>query len=104
MDAKRLSRQVFKSPHSFDEHRIHAAAVYCSDGRWGENFDDFEYDYLKLLRYDRFAIPGGPATLAQRKTPAGEIAREHLALLIEAHELQRVVLIQHDDCALSTFQ
>lgn len=90
---------VFRSPHRFDEHRIHAAAVYCSDGRWGENFDDFAYDHLKLLRYDRFAVPGGPATLARTGAASFDVAREHLQLLIEAHGLTRVCLIQHADCA-----
>ena len=90
---------VFESPHRFDEHRIHAAAVYCSDGRWGENFDDFAYDHLKLLRYDRFAVPGGPATLARTGAASYEVAREHVELLIDAHGLTRVCLIQHDDCA-----
>jgi hypothetical protein len=94
-----MSDVVFKSPHRFDEHRIHAAAVYCSDGRWGENFDDFAYDYLKLLRYDRFAVPGGPATLARRGAASFDVAREHIELLIQAHGLTRVCLIQHADCA-----
>ena len=34
---------------------------YCSDGRWGEAFDEFCHAGLGLPRYDRFAVPGGPA-------------------------------------------
>jgi hypothetical protein len=94
-----MSEVVFKSPHVFDEHRIHAASVYCSDGRWGENFDDFNYDHLKLLRYDRVAVPGGPATLARSGNASFDVARAHMELLIVAHGLTRVCLIQHDDCA-----
>ena len=36
-----------------------AAAVYCSDGRYGEHMDDFLHNCLGLPRYDRVAIPGG---------------------------------------------
>ena len=37
-----------------------AAAVYCSDGRFGEHVDDFLHNALKLPRYDRLAVPGVP--------------------------------------------
>ena len=41
-------RVVYESSARFDENRIRAAAVYCSDGRFGEHFDDFLHNYLKL--------------------------------------------------------
>ena len=34
-------KYVYDSSFPFDENRIGAAAVYCSDGRFGEQFDDF---------------------------------------------------------------
>ena len=55
---------VFGSSERFDENRIRAAAVYCSDGRFGEHFDDFLHNALELPRYDRLALPGGAACLA----------------------------------------
>lgn len=81
--------------------RIHAAAMYCSDGRVGEHFDDFMQTGLQLPRYDRLALPGGPACLAgyteARLEEEGVI--DELRFLVSAHNLTRIVLIQHQDCA-----
>jgi hypothetical protein len=81
--------------------RIYAAAMYCSDGRVGEHFDDFMSDGLKLPRYDRLALPGGPACLAgyteARLEEEGVI--DELRFLVTAHKLTRIVLIQHEGCA-----
>jgi len=50
---------MFQSSHPFVVDRIRAAAVTCSDGRWGAQIDDFIETGLALPRYDRVAIPGG---------------------------------------------
>lgn len=92
---------TYTSPLPYEESRIHAAALYCSDGRVGEHFDDFLQNGLSLPRYDRLAMPGGPACLAdhaETKAPEQQALTE-LRFLIEAHELSRIVLIQHDGCA-----
>jgi len=83
---------------------MHAAAVYCSDGRIGEHFDDFLQNGLGLPRYDRVALPGGPACLAgydEAKVEQVGIVDE-LRFLIDAHKLSRIVLIQHEACAFYT--
>ena len=92
---------VFASSVPFDNTRIHAAAVYCSDGRLGEQFDDFMYGALGLPRYDRLAVPGGAACLAGHFAAyrEGEIVASQLEFLISVHGLRRVVLIAHQDCA-----
>ena len=81
--------------------RVRAAAVYCSDGRFGEHFDDFLTHGLKLPYYDRVALPGGPACLVRHGNSdafqAGVL--DELKFLVEGHGLDRVVLIQHGDCA-----
>jgi hypothetical protein len=69
--------------------------MYCSDGRWGDAFDEFCHSRLHIPRYDRFAVPGGPASLAEDSAPTWQ----QLALLVKAHELQRIVLISHFGCA-----
>ena len=81
--------------------RIHGAAIYCSDGRVGEHFDDFLLHGLKLPRYDRLAIPGGPACLAGHTEAhlEGQGVIDELRFLVDAHELERIVLIQHAGCA-----
>ena len=92
---------LFTSPEPFDAHRIHALAIYCSDGRYGEQFDDFLQNHLNLPRYDRLAVPGGPACLAGHYGTANELAgiKDQIKFLIHAHGLEHVVLIQHYGCA-----
>jgi hypothetical protein len=95
---------IYASPQRFDENRIRAAAVYCSDGRFGESFDDFLHNALKLPRYDRLAVPGGAACLAGHllafREEEGVV--EQLRFLISVHQIERVVLIAHQDCAFYT--
>jgi len=92
---------LYASDHPFDTHRIHALAIYCSDGRFGEQFDDFLQNHLDLPRYDRLAVPGGPACLAGHYGTANELAgiKDQIKFLIDAHSLETVVLIQHHGCA-----
>lgn len=91
----------YQSPVEYDEVRIRAAAVYCSDGRVGEHFDDFLHNGLGLPRYDRVALPGGPARLAgyEDGTIESRSVMEELKFLVDAHGLTRIVLIQHEGCA-----
>src|SRR3954451_8416000 len=89
------SRAIYTSRAPFDEVRIGAAAVYCSDGRYGEQMDDFLHNCLGLPRYDRVAVPGGAACLAGHllaMRERGALDRQ-LKFLIEAHSLTRVVMI-----------
>ncbi len=91
----------YRSTVPYDRERIRAAAIYCSDGRVGEHFDDFVQNGLKLPRYDRIALPGGPACLAgypqARLEEQGVL--DELQFLITSHGLTRIVLIQHAGCA-----
>src|SRR5919204_3023448 len=60
--------------------RIGALALYCSDGRWGEAFDEFCHRHLQIPRYDRLAVPGGPAWMAPRadSRDLSQLAREQI--------------------------
>src|SRR3954469_3169944 len=91
----------FTSTWSWDEERIHAMALYCSDGRWGLAFDEFCQRHLRIPRYDRWAVPGGPAWLLPHGDENGFLhaARLQLDFLVKAHELERTVLITHYGCA-----
>ncbi|MHC4349319.1 MAG: carbonic anhydrase [Planctomycetota bacterium] len=95
---------VYESVVPYEDARIQAAAVYCSDGRFGEQCDDFLHNALGLPRYDRVAVPGGPACLAGHFAAYREedAVKAQLEFLISAHKLQRVVLIAHQDCAFYT--
>ena len=92
---------AYESRLPYDRNRIRAAAIYCSDGRIGEHFDDFLQNGLGLPRYDRVALPGGPACLAGH--PQAHLEEEgvvdELKFLVEVHGLKKVVLIAHDSCA-----
>ena len=94
----------YESKVPYHTKRMHAAAIYCSDGRVCSQYDDFLLNGLKLPRYDRVALPGGPASLAgysqARLEEAGVI--DELKFLVDAHGLKRIVLIQHEDCAFYT--
>lgn len=94
----------YQSKIPYEASRIHAAAIYCSDGRVGEHFDDFLTNGLGLPRYDRVALPGGPACLAGYSEAQLEQQGvvDELKFLIDAHRLSRVILIQHQACAFYT--
>jgi hypothetical protein len=96
-----LPMPVFTSSERWNPERIHALALYCSDGRWGEAFDEFCQRRLLLPRYDRLAVPGGPAWLLPRKTgrDLSQTTREQLGLLVRVHELEQIILISHYGCA-----
>jgi len=90
----------YTSAGPFVHERVGAAAIYCSDGRYGEQMDDFLHNCLALPHYDRVAVPGGAACLAGHMLAMRERTAldRQLKFLIEAHGLNRVVLIAHQDC------
>jgi len=92
---------AFESSIRFDVNRIGAAAVYCSDGRFGEQCDDLLHNGFHLPRYDRLAVSGGAACLAGHFAAYREevAALEQLRFLVEVHGLEQVILIAHDNCA-----
>ena len=95
---------IHRSAIPYDSRRIHAAAIYCSDGRVGEHFDEFLQQGLGLPRYDRVALPGGPACLAGHEQANLEERGvvDELKFLVEVHKLSRMILIGHQGCAFYT--
>lgn len=98
----KLPMSVYTAVEPWHQDRVKALALYCSDGRWGEAFDEFCHRCLHIPRYDRWAVPGGPAWLVPQNQDAAffETARGQLDFLIKAHELEQVVLITHFGCAV----
>jgi hypothetical protein len=96
-----LPMAVYTCSETWNPERIGALALYCSDGRWGEAFDEFCHKRLLIPRYDRWAVPGGPAWLVPRETSGDlyQASREQLDFLVRVHELERIVLITHYGCA-----
>jgi hypothetical protein len=97
-----LPMPIYTCLETWHAERIGALALYCSDGRWGEAFDEFCHRRLLIPRYDRWAVPGGPAWLVQRESALHEAARTQLDFLVRFHELERIVLITHFGCAYYT--
>jgi hypothetical protein len=100
-----LPMPIFTSAEVWNPERIGAAAIYCSDGRWGEAFDEFCHKRLQIPRYDRLALPGGPACFAPHDKTGKllcEAALEQLTLLVKVHELERIILVTHYGCAFYT--
>src|SRR2546421_4169986 len=81
----RLPMAAYHAAERWNAERIGALALYCSDGRWGEAFDEFCHRHLRIPRYDRWAVPGGPAWInAPANDPALEKAtRVQLDFLVQ---------------------
>jgi hypothetical protein len=95
------AEKVYQSTIPYEAVRIHAAAVYCSDGRIGEQIDEFLHEGLGLPRYDRVACPGGPVALAGRLLAQWESrgVEDQIRFLVQAHDAKQVVLVAHEGCA-----
>jgi carbonic anhydrase len=94
----------FESLIGYNPDRVQAVAVYCSDGRYGEQIDELLNRGLGLPRYDRLAVPGGAACLAGHfyTYREEEGVMEQLRFLVTVHKVRRVVLIAHQNCAYYT--
>lgn len=94
------SGPVWRSSQPFTPERIGAVAIYCSDGRYNEQFDEFLHTELELPRYDRLVIPGGAAPLAGHFASYRdeEALEDQLRFLVTHHKLERTVLIAHRGC------
>src|SRR5262245_20297210 len=101
LPSRQPTGETYRSPVAYQGERIHAAAIYCSDGRIGDQVDDFLHNGLGLPRYDRVACPGGPVALAGRLAAHWEArgVEEQLRFLAHVHAIRRVVLISHSGCA-----
>ena len=98
--ARSATPTKYVSAVPFDEARVGAAAIYCSDGRFGEQMDEFLHSSLGLPRYDRVAVPGGAACLAGHLMVYHEAQAldRQLSFLITGHALTRIVMIAHESC------
>jgi hypothetical protein len=75
--------------------------VHCSDHRFQGGF--YEFLNLKLNlneNYDLLVLPGGPQclTLVEYLPKFSWAGWKWFRFLVEAHDLKRLLLIQHQDC------
>jgi len=92
---------MYISPTPYHGERIYAAAMYCSDGRIGEQIDDFLHHGAGFPRYDRLVCPGGPVALSGRLLALWDArgVEEQVRFLVEVHDIRSVVLVAHEGCA-----
>ncbi len=92
---------VYASGLPFEDIPPTAAALYCSDGRFGDQCEDFLRGGLGLPRFDRLVVPGGAACLAGHFAAyrEEEAVASQLEFLISVRSMRRVILIAHENCA-----
>jgi hypothetical protein len=71
--------------------------VACSDGRFGDEVEDFLQRRLGVPCYDRLYVPGGAGALAAGGAEflRAQRFRSECQFLIEAHGIKRVILFFH---------
>jgi len=87
-----MNDTAYRSSILFGPPPINCIVVYCCDGRFVDQVEDFLHNGLELDDFDRLVVPGG----AGRMLDASPMAK--LRFMVHAHRLQRVVLLQHEDC------
>lgn len=83
---------VYTSRIPFGPPAIECIVVYCCDGRFVDQIEEFLHQGRKLLDFDRLVIPGGAGRLLDPSP------MDKLRFMVHAHGLRRVILFQHDDC------
>ncbi len=93
-------KAAFCSSAPFERGAFPQAAIYCSDGRFVDQINQFLHHGLGLDGYDQMAIAGGPACFAGyfEAYREEEGAVSHLRFLSRLHKLDRLILISHEGC------
>jgi hypothetical protein len=79
-----------------------ALVVHCGDHRFQAAFQEFLNRHLGLAgNYDLLVIPGGPQslTLVEYLPKFSWATWRWFRFFVENHEISRLILIQHQDCA-----
>jgi hypothetical protein len=82
--------------------RTDVLAIHCGDYRLQAAFNEFLNRSLNLDgNYDLLVIPGGPLslTLTEYLPKFSWASWKWLHFFVKQHEIRRLVLIQHQDCA-----
>jgi hypothetical protein len=74
--------------------------IHCGDYRFQAAFHGFLNSSLNLAAYDLMVIPGGPLslTLGDYLPKYRWAACKWMRFFVEQHKLNRLILIQHQDC------
>lgn len=90
----------FKSSLKVNSARADTLVVHCSSHRVQAALGEFLNKGLDLKNYELLVLPGGPQclTLVEYLPKYSWAVTKWVRFLVEAHELNRVVLIAHQDC------
>ena len=91
----------FQLSSTLHETDAEVLAIHCSDHRFQAGF--YEFLNLKLNldeNYDLLVLPGGPQclTLVEYLPKFSWAGWKWFRFLVDAHDLKRLILIQHQDC------
>jgi hypothetical protein len=80
--------------------RPNTLVVFCSDGRWHAQVEEFVRDQISD-RADSYVVPGGPAgfNLWSSSFDEARVAEKSFRFLADHHDLESVWLIAHQQCA-----
>jgi len=92
---------TFQLSSTVHEADAEVLAIHCSDHRFQAGF--YEFLNLKLnldKNYDLLVLPGGPQclTLVEYLPKFSWAGWKWFRFLVDAHDLRRLILIQHQDC------
>lgn len=92
--------ETYVASEPFSAARPDTLVVYCSDGRWHEQIEEFIRAQCSE-RSDVYAVPGGPAGFSLWGSTLGEAKASEQAIrfLREHHQLEAAWLIAHEGCA-----
>lgn len=81
----------------WNDRRLEALVVACSDGRFHDEVEEFVRTQLDVAFYDRLYVPGGGGALATSGAEflRAQRLRSECRFLIEVHELERAILFFH---------
>ncbi len=91
---------TFIAAEPFSAARPDTLVVYCSDGRWHAQIEEFIRAQCSE-RADVYAVPGGPAGFNLWGSTLGEAKASEQAIrfLRDHHQLESAWLIAHEGCA-----
>lgn len=94
------SADTFIAAEPFSAARPDALVVYCSDGRWHAQIEEFIRAQCSE-RADVYAVPGGPAGFNLWGSTLGEakVSEQAIRFLRDHHQLESAWLIAHEGCA-----
>lgn len=94
------SAATYVAATPFSAERPDTLVVYCSDGRWHAQIEEFVCANCSQ-RADVYAVPGGPAgfNLWGATLNEARVAEQAIRFLREHHQLESAWLFAHEGCA-----